>query len=108
MTLSVGEWWSDEDTSKRSWVHIDISSGDEKVQLEIRDPKESNFFPWTRGGTPLDPEQASVNATLGEFRSVTNFVVVTDPAISSYLSGLPVDLVGRELRDADDAQRVCG
>ena len=73
----------------------------------IRDPKESNFYPWLKGGTPLNPEQASVNAALEEFRSVTNFVVGTDPAISSYLGGAAVNLADRELRDAEHLQRNC-
>jgi hypothetical protein len=107
MTLSVGPWWDDTETSQRSWVHIDICAEDDKVQLVIRDPKESNFYPWTRGGTPLNPEQASVNTSLEEFRSVTNFVVETDPAISSYLSGAGINMVGRELRDAEQPQRNC-
>jgi hypothetical protein len=107
LTLSVGPWWDDTEPSHRSWVHRDIRAKDDKTQLVIREPQESNFYPWVKGGKPLTPEQAEVSTAIGEIRSVTNFIVETDPAICSYLSGAVVNTVGREERDADQPQRNC-
>ena len=105
LTLSVGAWWDGSEPSERSWMHIDIRAEADQLQLRIRDPKESNFYPWPGGGTPLTPEQASVGKTLEEFRSVSNFIVGSDAAITSYLNGSVVNTVGREPRDADPLHR---
>ncbi len=105
LTLSIGPWWEDSEPSQRSWCHIDIRTESDRFQLVIRDPKESNFYPWMKGGTPLSPEKA-VGMT-DEIQLVANFIVETDPAISSYLAGIQVNTVGREPRGADRPQHRC-
>ena len=107
LTLSVGPWWDDTEPSQRSWVHIDIRAEGDKNQSVIRDPKESNFYPWKEGGTPLSPEQAGRSTAIEEIRSVANYIVETDVTVSSYLSGAAVNLAGRERRNADQSQRSC-
>src|SRR5215831_8942812 len=59
LTLSIGPWWDGTEPSQRSWCHIDIGTQPDKYDFQIKDPKESNFYPWERGGKPLTPEQAS-------------------------------------------------
>ena len=79
----------------------------DKFQLVIKDPKASNFYPWEKGGRPLTPEQAAAKGMTGEIQTVANFVVQTDPAISSYLDGIELNTVGREPRNADVPQHNC-
>ena len=106
LTLSVGPWGEGTDPVRRSWVHVNVKAEADKLLLEIRDPKESNFFPWPKGGNPLTPEQAAGSNELEEFRSVADFILRADLAIDSYLSGAGVNAQGREIRDAD-ASRSC-
>jgi hypothetical protein len=107
LTLSIGPWWGDTDPSQRSWCHIDIRAESDKFQFVVRDPKESNFYPWERGGTPLSPEQAAANGMTDEIQSVSKFIVETDRAISSYLSEIEVNTVGRAPRESDRPQHSC-
>jgi len=73
----------------------------------IRDPTESNFYPWEKGGTPLTREQANLSDAIQEIWSVADFIVVTDAAVSSYLNRRGVDAMGREIRQADHPARNC-
>lgn len=107
LTLSIGPWWDGTEPSQRSWCHVDIRTEAEKYDFHIRDPKESNFYPWERGGRPLTPEQASTNGLTDEIQSVSKFIVETDPAISSYLDETEVNVVGRKPREADGPQHTC-
>jgi hypothetical protein len=107
LTLSVGPWWDETEPSQRSWVDIDIRAEGDKNQLAIRNPRESNFYPWAKGGAPLSPEQAGTSTAIEEIRSVAKYIVETDVAVSSYLSGAADNLAGRERRAADQSQRSC-
>ena len=107
LTLSIGPWWDGTEPSQRSWCHIDLRTQPDKFQLEIRDPKESNFYPWEKGGRPLNPEQVAATGITSEVQAVANFVVQTDPAISSYLDGMELNTSGRKPREADRPQRSC-
>ena len=107
LTLSIGPWWDGTEPSQRSWCHVDIRTESEKYDFQIRDPKESNFYPWERGGRPLTPEQASSNGLTDEIQSVSKFIVQTDPAISSCLDETEVNTVGRKPRRADGQQHSC-
>jgi hypothetical protein len=107
LTVSIGPWWEDTEPSQRSWCQIDIRTEPDKFQFVIRDPKESNFYPWERGGAPLSPEQVAANGMTDEIQSVAKFIVQTDPAISSYLDEIEVNTVGRQPREADRPQRSC-
>ena len=107
LTLSVGPWWDGTDPSQRSWVHLDVWSETDGTHMGIRDPKESNFYPWEKGGTPLTREQAKLSSAIQEIWSVADFIVDTDRAVSSYLNGSGVDTVGREMRQADHPARNC-
>ncbi len=75
--------------------------------MGIRDRKESNFYPWEKGGTPLTREQAKQRDASQEIWAVADFIVVTDAAVSSYLNGSGVDAMGREIRQADHPARNC-
>jgi len=105
--ISIGPWWEVAQASERSWCHIDVRTEPDKFQLVIKDPEESNFYPWEKGGRPLTPEQAAAKEMTAEIQTVANFVVQTDPAISSYLDGTELNTVGREPRDADGPQHNC-
>ena len=70
LTLSMGPWWEDAKPAQRSWCHIDIRTEPDKFQFEIRDPKESNFYPWEQGGRPLNPEQAAATGVTDEVQAV--------------------------------------
>ena len=74
LTLSIGPWWDGTEPSQRSWCHIDIRTQPDKYDFQIKDPKESNFYPWERGGRPLTPEQASGNGLTDEIQSVSKFI----------------------------------
>jgi hypothetical protein len=62
--------------------------------MALRNPQQSNFFPWTRGGTPLTPDEARASEEIEEMWAVADYVVETDPAISSYLDGSELDVTG--------------
>ncbi len=75
--------------------------------MGIRDPKESNYYPWEKGDTPLTREEAKLGDAFQEIWSVAHFIVVTDAAVSSYLNGSGVDAVAREIRQADHPEHNC-
>jgi hypothetical protein len=101
LTLSVGPWWEGTDPSQRAWVHLELWSEDDGVHMNIRDPKESNFYPWEKGGRSYTRDEATGSELIKEFWSVADFIVDSDPAIASYLSGGPIDESGREIRNLD-------
>jgi len=107
LTLSIGPWWEDTEPSQRSWCQIDIQTEPDNFQFEIKDPKESNFYPWEKGGNPLSAEQVAASGMTDEIQIVSKFIVQTDPAISSYLDGHAINSVGRGPRDADGQQHSC-
>lgn len=118
LTLSVGPWSDrsarsdrtptlESELPRRSWVHLDVSSESDGMHIDIRDPKTSPHYPWEKGGTPLTPEQTKVGSAISEIWSVADFVINTDPAISSYLGGQGVDAVGREVQHGVHPARSC-
>ena len=48
-----------------------------------------------------------MSSAIQEIWSVANFIVDTDPAISSYLNGKGVNAVGREVRQGVHLARSC-
>jgi len=107
LTLSVGPWWEGTEPSQRSWVHLNVWSEDDGIHMNIRDPKESNFYPWEKGGVSLTGEEAKLSSVLEEIWSVADFIVGADPAVSSYLNRNPIVTEGREVRQADHPSRNC-
>jgi hypothetical protein len=107
LTLSVGPWWGDTNPADRKWIHADVWSEDDGIHMALRHPQQSNFFPWTRGGTALTPDEARASEEIEEMWAVADYVVETDPAISSYLDGSELDVTGREAKDADGAANHC-
>lgn len=83
LTLSVGPWWEGTEPSRRSWVHLNVWSEGDGIHMNIRDPKESNFYPWEKGGTSLTREEAKLSSVLAEIWTVADFIVGADPAVSS-------------------------
>ncbi len=107
LTLSVGPWWDGTEPSQRTWIHLNIWPDENGTRMNIRDPKESNFYPWEKGGAPLSREEAKVNAAIEEIWSVADFIIGADEAISSYLEGNGVNPVGREARDLGQDVHNC-
>ena len=118
LTISVGEWSDRSDRSSRtatlefelrnrSWAHLDVWSEHDGMHMEIHHPKTSPHYPWEKGGAPLAREQATTCNAIQEILSAANFIVKTDPAISSYLNGGNVDAVGREVRHGMHPTRSC-
>ena len=118
LTISVGPW-SDRSASsdrtpalhfelpRRSWAHLDFWSEGDETHMDIRHPNTSPHFPWEKGGAPLMPEQANDRSVFHEISSVANFIVNTDPAISSYLNGGRVNVLGREVQHGVHPARCC-
>jgi hypothetical protein len=52
-------------------------------------------------------EMALGSAIIDEIWSVADFVVATDPALSSYLAGDEVSAEGRDERDSDSTAHHC-
>ena len=107
LTLSVGPWSERTNPSQRSWVHLNVWSEEDGIHMNIRDPKESNFYPWEKGGTGLTREEAKRSSVIQEIWSVADFVVDTDPAVTSYLDGNGITADGRETRQADHPSPSC-
>jgi hypothetical protein len=107
LTLSVGPWWDGTEPSQRLWVHLEVWSGDDGMHMNVRDPKESNFYPWEKGGTSMTREQAKLSSSIEAIWAVADFIVGADPAISSYLENKPVVSDGREVRQGDSPLRNC-
>jgi len=42
---------------QRVWLHVNVCAGERGIEMGIRDPKESNFYPWEKGRTPLNREE---------------------------------------------------
>jgi hypothetical protein len=101
LTLSIGPWWEDTDPRERAWIHLEAWSEDDGIHMSIRDPTDSNFYPWEKGGRPFDRDAVKQSEMMDEFWSVADFIVDSDRAIASYLSGEPLDESGRELRNLD-------
>jgi len=118
LTISVGPWLDrsagsdrtptlDSELPGRSWAHLDVWSEYDGTHLDIRHPNTSPHYPWEKGGVPLTREQAKVSGAIHEICSVANFIVNTDPAISSYLNGRGVNAVGRDVRHGVHSVRSC-
>ena len=99
LTLSVGPWWADTNPGQRAWIHVEVWSEEDGVHMNIRNPEDSNFYPWEKGGRPYTRQEALTSELIDEFWSVADFIVDSDPAIASYLCGDPIDANGRELKD---------
>lgn len=107
LTVSVGPWWENTNPSERKWIHADVWSEDDGIHMALRDPQQSNFYPWQRGGVPLNPEEARASELIQEIWAVADFIVDEDPTISSYLQAVDLDVRGREERDADGPAHTC-
>jgi hypothetical protein len=107
LTLSVGPWGDGSDPSERSYVYPDVRSENDGTHIGVRDPTQSNHYPWGIGGLPLTPEQAKVSRAMQEILSVADFIVDTDRAISSYLNGSGVNAEGREVRQGRHPASSC-
>lgn len=107
LTVSVGPWWENTNPSERKWIHAEAWSEDDGIHMALRDPQQSNFYPWPRGGLPLTPDEARASELIEEIWAVADFIVEQDPAVSSYLEGIDLNEQGREERDADGAARSC-
>jgi hypothetical protein len=107
LTLSVGPWWGDTSPSDRKWIHAEVWPEDDGTHMALRDPQQSNFYPWARGGIPLMPDEARASESIQEIWDIADYIVETDPAISSYLDGSDPDATGREARDADGVANHC-
>ena len=107
LSVSVGPWWDGADPAQRCWVHLGVWSEDDGIHMSIRDPQESNFFPWEKGGKALNREDAKADSRIEEIWRVADFIVQSDRAVVSYFDGDGVDPTGREERDGDTAVRNC-
>jgi len=107
LTLSVGPWWDGTEPAQRSWVHLEVWSEDDGIHMNIRDPKESNFYPWEKGGKGMTREEAKMSSSIEEIWAVADFIVDADPAVSSYLDHKPIITEGREVRQGDSPSRGC-
>jgi hypothetical protein len=107
LTLSVGPWWGDTDPAERKWIHADVWPEEDGIHMGMRDPQQSNFYPWSRGGRPLDTDQGKSEPNMQEIWAVADFIVEADPAVSSYLQGLELDQRGRDEKDAESAAPNC-
>jgi hypothetical protein len=108
LTLSVGPWWENSDPRKRTWIHLEVWSESDGFHMNIRNPKESNFYPWEKGGKPYEREEAKRSDLIDEFWSVADFIVESDRAVSSYLNGERLDETGRAVRNLDSAPPSAG
>jgi hypothetical protein len=107
LTVSVGPWWGDTDPSERRWIHAEVSTEDDEIQINVRDPQQSNFFPWSRGGVPLNPDEAKNSDWMPEIWAVADFILEADATVSSYLQGQELNEQGRKPRDAESPAGSC-
>ncbi len=107
LTVSVGPWWENTNPSERQWIHVDVWPEDDGNHMALRDPRQSNFYPWPRGGVPLNPDEARASESIEEIWAIADYIVETDPAVSSYLEAIDLDEQGREERDADGPAHTC-
>jgi hypothetical protein len=118
LTISVGSWSDrsprsertpllETELPERSWAHLDVRLEGDGAQMDIRNPDTSPHYPWEKGGAPITPEDAKISNEIQEIWEVANFVVSTDPAISSYLHGMGVDATGRQVQDGVHPARCC-
>lgn len=107
LTVSVGPWWDNTNPSERRWIHAEAWSEDDGIHMALREPQQSNFYPWSRGGVPLTPDDARASELIDEIWAVADYIVQEDPAVSSYLEGLNLDERGREERHAGGSARTC-
>jgi hypothetical protein len=107
LTLSVGPWWEGTEPSQRSWVHLEVWPEEDGAHMRICEPEKSNFYPWEKGGKPMNREVAKQSDVIEEIWAVADFVVAEDPAVSSYLESQTVDVVGRQERDGDNPVHYC-
>jgi hypothetical protein len=75
--------------------------------MSICEPAKSNFYPWEKGGKPMNREVAKQSDVIDEIWSVADFVVGEDPAVRSYLESQTVNVSGRQERDGDNPVHYC-
>jgi hypothetical protein len=107
LTVSVGPWWENTSPSERNWLHADVWPEEDGIHMALRDPQQSSFYPWARGGVALNPDEAKASKSIEEIWAGADFIADADPTLSSYLESGEIDAGGRVEQDADTAARIC-
>lgn len=99
LTVSIGKWWddSDEAVAEREWVYMRVWPSESGCGFEVRleKPDASRHINSKMLGRKLQPDEARNYPLLGQFFAVSDFIIDNDPAVSSYLSGEEINIVGR-------------
>lgn len=101
LTVSVGKWWDDSSVDERQWCHMQAWNDGENFALSVREPNESNFYPWERGGKAMPKDVVLASDIKDEFFAVADFVNIEDPAINTFLLEEPVSIRGRGCKHDD-------
>lgn len=92
LTLSVGKWWDDEAVDERLWVFLRVWPEEHQYRMRLLDPTLSHHRNYKALGKPLDRESALANPLRNDFFAVADGIVENDPAVTSYLDTVTVDV----------------
>jgi len=92
LTLSIGKWWDDEAVSERSWVFLRVWPDENEYRMQFLDPALSHHRNYKALGNSLSREAALESPLRSAFFEVADFIVMHDPAVTSYLETGAVDI----------------
>jgi hypothetical protein len=98
LTISIGGWGEEDNLAKRKWIFVEARPIPGSYEMMVREPEESLYNGKPFLGVPLPRSEALASDLLQEFFAVADYIAFHDPAVKSYLLGVPVSSEGRKAR----------
>ena len=95
LTISIGKFWKDSADQNPSWVFLTVVPNAEKWTMTVEPPEASRHFGSESLGKPLSLDKLRNDPVFDDFTAVAHFILDNDPAVTSYLSGKDVNILGR-------------
>ena len=95
LTISIGNWWDDTALDERHWIELTVKPSETNLNMRIEEPGGSRHKEFKALGIALSRDEALSSHLKDDFFIVADYVVVEDPALSSYLLGNDVNIRGR-------------
>jgi len=93
LTISIGKWWDDTALDERHWTFLTVTPSETTFDMRVEEPDGSRHADFKPLGIALSRDEAS--GLTDDFFAVADYIVVEDPAVSSYLKGREVNISGR-------------
>ncbi len=95
LTISFGGW-GESDSEDRWWIFIEARPTVDSYEMMVREPEESLYFEEKLLGRPVSRGEALAGLDRDDLFAVADCIAFNDPAVKSYLTGVPLNLDGRQ------------